>query len=186
MKNDKLKIIIFSAMVLSISTILSLFQINVLWINGGNITFFSLVPLSILCYKYKRRYAFLACFCFSLIQFFLGMNTFKGLNLVSYFFGFLFDYVLAYSSLVFCSFFKGVYKDEISFMLGCTISMILKFLSHFISGIFIWSSILTGNIGVIFYSFMYNVSYMLPESLMTVCGSYFVMKYLKKGDFFER
>ncbi|MBQ4528262.1 MAG: energy-coupled thiamine transporter ThiT [Clostridia bacterium] len=120
------------------------------------------------------------------------------------------DYVLAYSVLGLGSVFKGKVKnDTLAFCLGVTVCILLRYIMHIISGYiffgawaewFFADSTGLSQIGALkgfcswvmsnfdgkslslFYSVIYNGSYMLPELIITLLVSPVVTRILKKAN----
>ncbi len=116
------------------------------------------------------------------------------------------DYILAYTVLGFAGIFKGKLKNEISeIMLGSILACLLRSLVHIISGAIFFGAwaewffadatglsqiealkgfcdwtmrTFTGGGLSVFYSVVYNMSYMLPETVITAISAPFVHKII--------
>ena len=85
-------------------------------------------------------------------------------------------------------------NNTVSLALGAFVVCLLRFIAHFVSGVIVWGSyadagfapkLLSGFSGyglMVAYSFVYNASYMLPETIITVivCLALISVKPLKK------
>ena len=84
------------------------------------------------------------------------------------------DYLLAFAVLGFSGLFRNKIKNaSLAFAAGSTVGIVLRFVCHFISGAFVWDTILadTGlNWAGILYSLNYNGSYMGPELVITLAA----------------
>ena len=85
----------------------------------------------------------------------------------------LFDYIIAYSVLGFAGIFRN--KNRSGWIAGIALALVLRFISHFISGAFvfatagkIWDSLDFVADNKYIYSLVYNGAYMLPELVLTV------------------
>jgi thiamine transporter len=84
----------------------------------------------------------------------------------------LFDYVIAFGVLGTAGLFKK-YP-----LVGVAVASVLKFFSHFISGVIFWS-IYAEYYGLspIIYSAIYNGSFMTAETIISLVLMYFIIKY---------
>ncbi len=79
-----------------------------------------------------------------------------------------------------CSFFYGVIQIALSFgelmswgmTAGIGLAMVLRFISHFISGTIFFAVFCPDGWNVVLYSICYNGSYMLPEMAFTMLGAF--------------
>ncbi len=119
------------------------------------------------------------------------------------------DYILAYTVLGFAGIFKGKLKNEISeIMLGSILACLLRSFVHIVSGAVFFGTwaqwffadatglsqiealkgfcewtmrTFTGGGLSVFYSVVYNMSYMLPETVITAIFAPFVYKIIAKS-----
>lgn len=89
------------------------------------------------------------------------------------------DYILAFSVLGLAGLFRK--KNLPGWITGISLSIVLRFLFHFLSGVVIWKScgklwdgFSTDNIYL--YSLLYNGCYMLPELVFTLIGAVALLK----------
>lgn len=154
------------------ATVLSLIQFPGPWVNGGSITLCSMLPICIIGYRYGVRWGLLSGFVHGLLQLLLGMNALKGVSLETLVLSVILDYLLAFAVLGFSGLFRNKIKNSsVAFAAGSAIGIFLRFVCHFISGAFVWDTIL-GDTGLnwagILYSLNYNGSYMGPELIITL------------------
>ena len=176
MKKTSTKILVEGALIVALATILSFIRVMKLpW--GGSVTLLSMLPITLFSVRRGLRAGMAASVLFSLIQFFQGITDGLfgwGLTPGMLIACILLDYLLAYSVLGLAGLFgKKTYSGE---MTGITLSVALRFLVHFLSGIIIWKSVgaLWGNFttdNFYLYSFLYNGAYMLPELIITVVAA---------------
>lgn len=176
--NNKTRKITETALLIALATVLSLIQFPGPWVNGGSITLCSMLPICIIGYRYGVRWGLLSGFIYGLLQLLLGVSVLKGVSLSTVIFAVIFDYLLAFAVLGLSGLFRNTIKNSsVAFMAGSAIGIFLRFVCHFISGAFVWVSILneTGlNWAGILYSLEYNGSYMGPELVITlVAGAVF-------------
>lgn len=176
MKNTKIKKLVEGAVMLALATVLSFIKVfNLTW--GGSITLLSMLPIILFSLKYGAKYGLCISFCYSLIQFFQGMGEGLfgwGLTLKMLIACILFDYIIAFTVLGVVGVFKN--KGSKAWIGGIALTVFLRFICHFISGVFVWKSFgelwrgfSTDNVWL--YSLLYNGAYMLPELIFTALGA---------------
>lgn len=176
--NNKTRKLTETALLIAMATVLSLIQFPGPWVNGGSITLCSMLPICIIGYRYGVRWGILGGFVHGLLQLLLGVNALKGISLETLVLSVILDYLLAFAVLGLSGLFRNTIKNpSVAFMAGSAIGIFLRFVCHFISGAFVWDTILadTGlNWAGILYSLNYNGSYMGPELVITlVAGAVF-------------
>ena len=91
----------------------------------------------------------------------------------------IFDYVLPFTlPFIITALFAKLWKrsDKEAFIyLGMTLGLLIRFLSHFVSGILIWGQ-WAEDMAPALYSFLYNGAFMLPELVITVCIAFFLLR----------
>ncbi len=176
MKNKKLLQLVEGAVMIALATVLSFIRIYKLpW--GGSITLLSMLPIAIFSIRHGVAKGLGVAFCFSLIQFIQGITDGLfgwGLTTMSLIGCILFDYILAFTVIGFAGIFRK--KGVAGAVTGTAIALLLRFVSHFATGVIIWKSFgelwdgfSTDNIYL--YSLLYNGSYMLPEIIFTCIGA---------------
>lgn len=185
-----------TAIFISLGTILSFIKILHLP-YGGTVTLFSMIPVSIIAYKYGFRWGLFSGSIFGLLQAIIGSSegVFKGTSFVIVIFVIFLDYILAYTVIGFTGIFKKKFKNNlVSFGLGISLSCLLRFFIHILSGYLFFSSYaewffsqegfslgktllenFSGNILGIIYSVVYNLSYMLPETIITLIAGILII-----------
>lgn len=111
--------------------------------QGGNVAF-SLIALILCSYLMGPGYGLIVALVCTGLQFVLSLATFYGPVSV------IFDYLLPMSLIGLCACFKNIHD----FPVGIVIMMILKTISHLISGYFAFQTPLLGNIA---YNLPYNI-----------------------------
>ena len=166
--------LVFSALMVAIGTVLSLFSFSGFWVYGGSVTFCSMLPLVIVSYRYGWKWGVFTSLVYGLVQMVLGMqNVMYGPNWYTVLAIALLDYIVAFGVIGFSSVFDGHVKNEsLGLVLGVALAMLLRLLCHFISGWVIWDAMWPNEMGLAspVYSILYNGSFMLPEAIITGCG----------------
>ena len=157
------------AVMIALSTVLSIVKIAEMP-YGGSITMASMLPIVVAVYRHGGAWGFGTAMANALIQMLLGLNNF------SYFTTWqsvvalaIFDYVLAFVAFALSGVFKKIIKSQCAAMtLGALLASILRYFCHVISGATIWAGLSIPSEAALLYSFSYNATYMLPESIILV------------------
>lgn len=181
-RNETLKKIVLSAIMIAIGTVLSLdmFKFGGLWLFGGGVTFCSMLPLVIVSYIYGCRWGAFTAFAYSLIQLVQGVDNVQYATSVPMAIAIiLLDYIIAYTVIGFAGMFKSVIKNQpVALAAGIWVTFFVRFACHFITGWVIWDALWPNDLGMIapVYSLYYNGSYMLPEAIITSVVAVILMK----------
>ncbi len=172
---------------------------------GGSITFMTMLPIILISYKYGVEWGIFGGFVFSILQMLTGFGTVSAffmpgdsqMVLWKAILVCLLDYVLAFTVLGFGGLFRNKFKNPtIALSLGTVFALSLRFLMHFISGMLFFGAWaewfftqeaiagfgtwvlhnISGPALSIFYSFVYNATYMIPEIIITVIGAIVISK----------
>ena len=157
--------------------------------RGGSVTLCSMVPIVLMSHRHGAKWGCLAGLADGVIQLLMGLkNLSYCLTLASQIGCILLDYLLAFTVLGLASAFvrkKKLWQYALSAALVC----LLRYLCSTLSGYFVWydyatatgwleafswGAKLVANLGekalCWWYSVLYNLSYMLPETIITVAG----------------
>ena len=146
---------------------------------GGSVTLLSMLPICVAALRHGPKWGFGTAFVYSITQALVSGAAAWGLTPTVLIVCYLLDYILAFTVLGFCGFFKN--KSPLVQSLAVAGVCVLRFICHYLSGVTIWrSSGLEYNItNPYLFSLLYNGSYMLPETIFTAVGSFFVISALK-------
>ena len=168
--NNTLKLV-FSALMIAIGTVLSMFKFSGIWAYGGGVTFCAMLPLVVVAFVYGTKWGVFTAFVFSLLQMVLGMdNVMYGTSVGMIIAIALLDYIIAYTVIGLAAFLKGKTKNVYTdIVIGIVITFSLRLLCHFITGWVIWDALWPNELSMLspVYSIAYNGSYMLPEIVIT-------------------
>ncbi len=181
--NNKTFKLVFSALMVAFSVVLSFFKIEFLY--GGSITIFSMVPLVLVAQMYGVPWGLLTGMVYGLIQMVMGLKNFSYVTgLEAYAMVFFFDYIIAFGVLGFSGITRKIKNRAVAASLGAVIGCFLRFVCHFFSGITVWKAmawdeapsfitprLLEADLVPYTYSFFYNGGYMFPELILTAIGS---------------
>lgn len=185
-RNENLKKLVLSAVMIAIGTVLSLdmFKFGGLWAYGGGVTFCSMLPLVMVSYIYGCRWGVFTAFAYSLIQLLQGIDNVQYATSVPMAIAIiLLDYVVAYTVIGFAGMFKNVIKNQtVAVVAGIWVTFFARFVCHFITGWMIWDALWPNEMGLLspIYSIYYNGSYMLPEAIITSVVAAILMKMAPK------
>ncbi len=173
---SKTKQLVEGAVMIALAVVLSFIKVFSLpW--GGSITLLSMLPIMVFSIRHGAAKGLFVSFVFSLFQ--LGQGVADGLfswglTPAALIGSILLDYVLAFTSIGAAGIFGN--KKLGNMICGIVTAGVLRFISHFLSGIIIWhsfgelwSGFVTEN--EVLYSLVYNGAYMLPEIIFTSAGA---------------
>ncbi len=170
--------LVMTAMMVALATALSFVPIWKMPL-GGSVTLLSMLPIVIVSIRYGLAWGMLSGFTYSFIQ--LGMGLAEvlawGLSPMALVGTIVFDYVLAYSVLGLSGLFR--HRGNFGICAGIFIALLLRFVCHLISGVFIFASFCPEGWNVVWYSVCYNGAYMLPEIILTMIGAVLLFQKLK-------
>lgn len=120
--------IVFAGITIALSFCLSYIKFSPVS-NGGSITLASMLPVIIYAYFYGFGPGLLCGVCHGLLQFIQEPYILTPVT-------FIFDYVLAFGSIAVAPLFKKIPQKTVALACGIVAVYIVRFISHFISGIF--------------------------------------------------
>ena len=182
----KTLMLVEGALMLALAIVLSLVTpFKKLLPFGGSITLLSMLPICIYSIKYGILNGLGVSFLFSIFQLVQGIVQDGllgwGLTPAMLIGCILFDYVLAYTVIGLAGIFR--HKGTSGQLAGIILALVLRFFSHFLSGVVIFAS--AGKIwdeldfvasNKYVYSAVYNGAYMLPEIILTAIGAALLLK----------
>jgi thiamine transporter len=172
MKQNKtlflVEIAIFTALAFLLDLV-SNFVFSRIWPQGGSVSI-SMVPVFLMAFRWGIKGGVLTGFLLGLLQFVLGYSQIytpvQG----------IIDYLVAFSVVglagVFASQIKNAVQEQrrgkwITFAtIGILIGSLLRFLSHFYTGIVFFGEYAPEGQPVAWYSLIYNGTYMLPSFIL--------------------
>lgn len=168
-----------SAIFVALATVLSLIKVVKMPL-GGSVTLLSMLPIVMISVMLGLKWGFGSAFVYSLIQLVLGIALDGllgwGLTPVMLVGTILLDYIVAFTVLGIAGIFAK--KGYAGICGGVALAVVLRFLSHFLSGFIIFKNLeqfeLFGSLFVnrpVLYSIAYNGFYMLPELILTTVAA---------------
>lgn len=170
LNSQKIRKIVVTSMLISLALILSLITVFKLPL-GGSITLLSMLPIAMVSIEYGVKWGLSTAFLYSLLQLIIDLSKVFSWGLSPFILisSVFLDYIFAYTSIGLSGVFRK-YGSKGTCM-GIFLALFIRFLCHFLSGIFIFSLWCPDNWNVYFYSICYNGAYMLPEAIFTMIGA---------------
>ena len=167
---SKTRILVECALMIAVGTVLSnirLFSMP----NGGSVTLLSMLPFVLVSFRHGVKWGVFTGFVNGCLQMLMGFYP-PPASTVLYFAGeVLLDYLLAFMALGLAELFARPFKNRmVGVAIGTFMAGFLRFLCSFLSGVLVWGN-LTDGLSAWTYSLVYNGSYMLPETLLTVVAA---------------
>ncbi|MGN0539932.1 MAG: energy-coupled thiamine transporter ThiT [Candidatus Fimenecus sp.] len=200
MKKQKLYWLVESALMIALGVVLELVSKMIIpeMPFGGQVTIVSMLPVILVGWKYGIAKGLVTGFVYSLVEMALGSHTIAEMIMPSSedYLGslgkvvlmLLLDYIVAYTVLGLASMYKkAIKKAWLSLALGAFTVLLLRYLSHIISGYILfgawaewfftqegfysWGQTIlnkfSGDMLSLVYSVIYNGFYMIPEIIIT-------------------
>lgn len=167
-----------SAIMLAFATILSAIPIVQLPF-GGSITACSMLPIILISYRHGAKWGLFTAFAYSLTQMLFGIKYFMGTSIMAAIAIILFDYSIAFTVLGLAGLFRKWIKNQTNALaFGAFFVCTLRYISHVISGCTVWAGVSIPSSDGILYSLIYNATYMVPETIVTIVGAVYVSRLL--------
>lgn len=173
-KNTKISMLTECAVMLALAFALScakLFEMPM----GGSVTVASMLPIMLISVKYGIGTGLATSAAYSLTQL---MQAFASANVFPYcesgealVICILFDYVVPFTLIGLAGVFhqiKLTKNVELNVYAGIISVVILRFFSHFITGVVIWKQWAPDGMGKYLYSFLYNAGFLSIDFLICI------------------
>ncbi len=171
------------AMLIAVATVLSMIKLIDLP-YGGSVTACSALPILLIGYRHGTRFGLFSACVYALLQLLLGMNTLSyfstPLSIVAVI---LLDYILAFAVLGLGGLFRRPDRSQgQALVYAALLVCALRYLCHVISGCTVWAGLSIPTEAALVYSLAYNATYMLPETIVTVLGAWYLSRGLDVGS----
>ena len=153
--------IVFSAMAIALATVISVGIKLPSLPNGGSVTLFSMLIICLIGYWYGPKISLIAAIAYGILQFIVGPYVVHPLQVVL-------DFPLAFGALGLSGFFCNSKNGLIK---GFLVGSMGRLLVHCISGVIFYTTYvgdLMGNVAAIWGGIVYNMSYIIPEVILTL------------------
>ncbi|MCL2051326.1 MAG: energy-coupled thiamine transporter ThiT [Lachnospiraceae bacterium] len=157
-QNKVTKMLAFSGMALALGYVASYFKIATLPM-GGSTTLLSMLFICLIGYWYGLKVGLMAAVTYGILQFLQKPVAIHPLQPII-------DYVFAFGALGL----SGLFKDKRNgLVIGYLVAVSGRFFFHFLSGMIFFTDYTEINFtGASIASFSYNLTYLLPEAIITV------------------
>ena len=185
MQNQKskksLRVLVECAVMVALAAVLSEFKVSAPF--GGSVTIFSMVPIIIIGLRHGAVWGLGTAFVYSMTQFMFDVSKMSGWGIAgakAMILCTLFDYIVAFTVLGLSGFFKPALdksqkrSKKIVFASAATLIVcILRYLSHVFVGALLWYELFKETIveSAWVYSLVYNMQFMLPETIITLVAA---------------
>jgi thiamine transporter len=174
MKNTKVRVLTESAIMIALSTVLSILKIAEMP-YGGSVTVASALPIIIIAYRYGLKTGLFAGTVHAALQLVLGLSalsyapTWQSAVAII-----VLDYILAFMFIGVAGIFrKAVNNQAGALTAGVLLYSLIRYIFHVIAGATVWAGISIPTAAALTYSFIYNATYMVPETMvLTVAAIY--------------
>ena len=184
---SKTRILVECGLMIALATVLGYIPIFEL-VHGGSVTLVSMLPILIVSFRHGIKWGSLTAFVHSLIQLVLGIKNLTYCQTVTAIIGCIFlDYILAFTVLGLAYVFAKPFKNKVLGVgIGSLAACLCRYICSFFSGYVVWKDYdwafewmtefgwgeKIANMGenalCWLYSAVYNATYMLPETIITV------------------
>ena len=141
---------------------------------GGNISM-DLLPVIFASYFMGAGYGVLVGVMCVILQFALGLASFYGP------WSLVLDYLIPVAVVGLAALFKNIQCKNFTIYTGVIVTLIMKFLSHYLSGAWLFAEYAPAGQNPWVYSFFYNISYCLPVLILCYIGFTILYPRLKKS-----
>lgn len=163
-----------SAVMLALTVVLSYVKLVDLP-YGGSITLCSMLPLTLISYRYGMYWGFLVGFVNGLIQLLMGLkNLSYATSALAAVAIILLDYIFAFTASGLGGIFRNKKNQTSGIMGGLLITCVVRYSLHVISGCTVWAGLSIPTSDAFIYSLVYNATYMLPELIILIIGGFWL------------
>ena len=189
-KNKKnLRVLVECAVMIALAAVLSEYAIIYRAPLGGSVTLFSMVPIIIIGLRHGCAWGFGTAFVYSLAQFMFDASKMSGWGIAgaaNMALCILLDYIVAFTILGAAGFFKSALdktqkrSQKIAFASAAVLLVcVFRYASHVAVGAIVWYAITkaggwndyVNTVGALVYSLVYNMQFMLPETIITLVAA---------------
>lgn len=163
-----------SAMMIALATILSLIKLAELP-YGGSITIASMLPILVIAIRHGVPWGLFTGLVHGTLQLLFGLSNLSyfsdALSIVAVI---ALDYIVAFGLIGVAGVFRNMKDPKAGFAMGALTAGVLRYICHVVSGATVWAGLSIPTSAALAYSFVYNATYMLPETLVLIIAAYFI------------
>ncbi|MBQ8717110.1 MAG: energy-coupled thiamine transporter ThiT [Clostridia bacterium] len=163
------------ALLVAIGTVLSLFSV-VNMPYGGSITVASMLPVVLISYRHGLSWGLGSGFVYAIVQQLLGLNNLTYFTTWQSVVAVIFlDYIIAFVAVGLGGVFRRtITQQSLSLVCGSVLVCLIRYLCHVVSGATVWAGLSIPTEAALLYSFGYNATYMIPETVVLVLAAYYL------------
>ncbi len=179
-RTDKgVRILVESAIMIALATVLSVFKLAELP-YGGSITLASMLPIAVLAYRHGTLRGLTAGLVYGVIQQLLGLKSLSYFTTPASIIAIIvLDYAAAFAVIGLAGVFrKTVRRQSTAMLLGGCLACFLRYACHVISGATVWAGLSIPTEAALVYSFIYNATYMIPETIVLLLTAAYLSEVL--------
>lgn len=136
---------------------------------GGSVTAASMAPIIIAGYRHGLKWGLTTGFAYSLLQLLTGLgNVAYATTWIAAVAIIVLDYIVAFTVLGLVGLFERNKKQTTVLVTGTAIVCIIRYICHVITGCTVWAGVSIPSADGLWYSLVYNSSYMIPETIVTI------------------
>lgn len=164
-----------SAVMIALASVLSFIKI-IDMPYGGSVTIASMLPVALISYRHGAKWGLLSATVYGIVQQLLGLSSLSWFtSWQSILAIILLDYVVAFGLIGLAGVFKKIIKNQaLALAFGCFSVAILRYLCHVVSGATVWVGLSIPDYAALSFSFAYNATYMLPETIILLVVAVYV------------
>ena len=163
-----------SAIMIAIATALSLIKFIDLP-YGGSVTLACMLPVIIISYRHGLRWGLLTGIVYAILQQLLGLKTLSYVTTWQSILAVIFlDYIIAFAVTGLGGIFRRFTPQPYALLFGSIFVCILRYICHVISGATVWAGLSIPDNAALMYSFSYNATYMIPETIITALIGFYI------------
>ena len=175
MKTTKTKILTESAIMIALSTVLSVMKLAEMP-YGGSVTIASALPVAIIAYRYGLKTGLFAGLVHAALQLVLGLSALSyATSWQSVVAIIMLDYILAFMFIGITGVFRKLLNNQAaSLTAGVLLYSVIRYIFHVIAGATVWAGISIPTAAALAYSFIYNATYMIPETIVLTVATLYI------------
>lgn len=175
MKPTKSKVLTECSIMIALATVLSVLKLADMP-YGGSVTVASALPVAIIAYRHGTKTGLFAGTVYAALQLVFGLSmlsyatTWQSAVAII-----LLDYIVAFMFIGIAGIFRGAIPNQAAALTaGVLLFSVIRYACHVISGATVWAGISIPTAAALAYSFVYNATYMIPETIVLTVATLYI------------
>ena len=175
------RILAESAMMIALAFVLSFITYSGTWLQGGSVSL-EMIPIVIMGLRRGAKWGAATGFVFGVIQLMMGFSNVMYCPTIATQIGcIMLDYLVAFTVLGLARPAAKLFGGKtFGAAAGCVTAGIMRFLCHFVSGMWLWGEYAPEGQPVWLYSLTYNGTYMLVNTILAAAAVVLLCKTAAK------